>query len=122
MKATIGGKHPHLLYCLAPAMRPRMLLTLDEQEQLLPIPVRVGQAVDTVAQVSMSSLCHARKSLPPPLSLMSSADLRINQQIPCLKLKKAAIPISSSPSQDTMPATGFHGNAFIQGPALSELL
>ncbi len=58
MKATMGGKHPHLLYCLAPAMRPRMLLTLDEKEQLLPVSVRVGQAVDTVAQVYSPS--------PPP--------------------------------------------------------
>ena len=50
MKATIGGKYPHLLYLLVPAMRPRMLLTVDEAGDLLPIQVRVGQAVDTVAQ------------------------------------------------------------------------
>ena len=51
MKTTLAGKHPWLLYTLAPAMRPRMLLTLDTQGQLLSCPVRVGQAVDVVAQV-----------------------------------------------------------------------
>lgn len=51
MKSTLAGKHPWLLYTLAPAMRPRMLLTLDTEGQLLSCPVRVGQAVDVVAQV-----------------------------------------------------------------------
>ena len=51
MKTTIAGKHPWLLFTLAPTMRPRMLLTLDTQGQLLSCPVRVGQAVDVVAQV-----------------------------------------------------------------------
>ena len=79
MKATIGGKHPHLLYCLAPAMRPRMLLTLDEQEQLLPIPVRVGQAVDTVAQVSMSSRCQIPKCfLPAPPSFQQDGHMPLS--------------------------------------------
>lgn len=31
-------------------MRPRMLMTLDPDGALLPTPVRVGQAVDVVAQ------------------------------------------------------------------------
>lgn len=50
MKSTLGGKHHYLLYCLATAMKPRMLMAVDEAGALLPVPVRVGQAVDTVAQ------------------------------------------------------------------------
>eukprot|EP00882_Tetradesmus_deserticola_P024881 GHRQ01027227.1.p1 GENE.GHRQ01027227.1~~GHRQ01027227.1.p1 ORF type:complete len:137 (-),score=33.95 GHRQ01027227.1:477-887(-) len=50
LKATIGAKHHYLLYCLATAMKPRMLLTVDNEGQLLSVPVRVGQAVDVVAQ------------------------------------------------------------------------
>lgn len=34
----------------AAAMKPRMLLTLDGEGQLLSVPVRLGQAVDVVAQ------------------------------------------------------------------------
>lgn len=54
LKATLGGKHPHLFFLLASALRPRMLMTLDLDGKLLPVPVRVGQAVDTVAQVHCS--------------------------------------------------------------------
>ena len=50
LKATIGGRHPAALFYLAAAMRPRMLMTVDEAGALLPVPVRVGQAVDVVAQ------------------------------------------------------------------------
>lgn len=50
MKATIGGRLHSMLYYLAIAMRPRMLMTLDGEGALLPAPVRVGQAVDVVAQ------------------------------------------------------------------------
>ena len=53
MKATLAGNHPHLFYLLASALRPRMLMTLDTEGKLLPVPVRVGQAVDTVAQVGL---------------------------------------------------------------------
>ena len=56
MKATLAGNHPHLFFLLASALRPRMLMTLDADGKLLPVPVRVGQAVDTVAQVFQYAL------------------------------------------------------------------
>merc|ERR550534_510065 len=49
-KATILGKHHYLLYHLVPAMHARMLMTLDENGQVLPTTVRVGQAVDVTGQ------------------------------------------------------------------------
>ena len=52
LKATIGGsQYHHILYFLTPAMKPRMLMTVDKDMNLLPVSVRVGQAVDVVAQV-----------------------------------------------------------------------
>lgn len=54
-KKTIAGKHPWLLFSLACAIRPRMLYTIDEDCKLLPVSVRVGQAIDTVAQVRPGS-------------------------------------------------------------------
>jgi 26S proteasome regulatory subunit N1 len=39
-----------LLYTLAAAMQPRMLVTFDEDLNPLPVPVRVGLAVDVVGQ------------------------------------------------------------------------
>lgn len=60
LKATIGGsQYHHILYFLTPAMKPRMLMTVDKDMNLLPVSVRVGQAVDVVAQVrgSTASCC-----------------------------------------------------------------
>jgi 26S proteasome regulatory subunit N1 len=51
LKSTLAGPHHYLLFTLATAMKPRMLMTLDEKGALLPVPVRVGLAVDVVAQV-----------------------------------------------------------------------
>jgi CRISPR-associated Cas5-like protein len=50
VKSTILGKSHYLLYGLATAIQPRMLVTFDENCQPLPVTVRVGQAVDVVGQ------------------------------------------------------------------------
>lgn len=50
VKQTIVGKYHYLLYFLALAIQPRMLVTFDETLRPLPVPVRVGQAVDVVGQ------------------------------------------------------------------------
>ena len=49
---VILGKSHYLLYGLATAMQPRMLVTFDEELNPLPVSVRVGQAVDVVGAVS----------------------------------------------------------------------
>jgi len=50
LKNIILGKSHYMLYCLVTAMRPRLLMTFDENLKPLPVAVRVGQAVDTVGQ------------------------------------------------------------------------
>lgn len=50
VKSTFLGKHHYLLYHIVPAMHARMLTTLDEEGNVLPVQVRVGQAVDTTGQ------------------------------------------------------------------------
>jgi hypothetical protein len=74
VKSTIGGRAPHMLYMLATGMRPRMLMTIDEDGKLLPVTVRVGQAVDVVAQVRStpahpppSHMCEERRWCRPGL-------------------------------------------------------
>ena len=47
---TLCGSHAFMAFHLAPAMRPRMLMTVDEAGDVVPVSVRVGTAVDTVAQ------------------------------------------------------------------------
>ncbi|CAK7322712.1 unnamed protein product [Dovyalis caffra] len=50
IKGNILGKYHYVLYFLVLAMQPRMLMTVDENLKPLPVPVRVGQAVDVVGQ------------------------------------------------------------------------
>lgn len=50
MKGLILGKAHYLLFLLAPAMHPRLLMTVDEDLEPKPVMVRVGQAIDTVGQ------------------------------------------------------------------------
>merc|ERR1712176_1096895 len=50
LKQTILDKHHYLMYNLASAMVPRFLFTVDVELNLLPVSVRVGQAVETVGQ------------------------------------------------------------------------
>ncbi len=81
VKTTLGGRSPHLLYCLVTAMRPRMLMTIDEEGKLLPVSVRVGQAVDVVAQVRS-----------PPLSLEVQF---ATFSYPCLMCVKQAVEVAA---------------------------
>merc|ERR1712100_215499 len=46
LKGTILAKSHYLLFHLVPAMRPRWLITLDEDLNEIKVSVRVGQAVD----------------------------------------------------------------------------
>lgn len=50
VKNVILAKSHYMLFNLALAMQPRMLITFDEELKPLPITVRVGQAVDVVGQ------------------------------------------------------------------------
>ncbi|KAM7286914.1 26S proteasome non-ATPase regulatory subunit 2 [Ixodes scapularis] len=66
VKSIILGKSHYLLYCLVTAIQPRMLVTFDEKLQPLPVPVRVGQAVDVVGQAGNPRPSPAsRRTLPP---------------------------------------------------------
>merc|ERR1711972_864462 len=47
LKNTILGKSHYALFNIVPAMRPRWLVTLDEDLKEIKVPVRVGAAVDT---------------------------------------------------------------------------
>ncbi|KAF0696800.1 Aste57867_12462 [Aphanomyces stellatus] len=50
MEKTIFDNSHYFLYCIVTAMQPRMLITVDEQGNPLPVSVRVGQAVEVVGQ------------------------------------------------------------------------
>eukprot|EP01006_Ploeotia_vitrea_P036431 TRINITY_DN66017_c8_g1_i3.p1 TRINITY_DN66017_c8_g1~~TRINITY_DN66017_c8_g1_i3.p1 ORF type:complete len:144 (+),score=86.60 TRINITY_DN66017_c8_g1_i3:507-938(+) len=49
-KHTVLGDRHYMMYSLVIAMRPRMLVAVDEDLEPIQVPVRVGQALDTVGQ------------------------------------------------------------------------
>jgi 26S proteasome regulatory subunit N1 len=49
MERTILDNSHYLLFCISTAIQPRMLITVDEQLNPLPVSVRVGQAVSLLS-------------------------------------------------------------------------
>jgi 26S proteasome regulatory subunit N1 len=50
MDQTLLGRHHYCFYLLTPAITPRMLYTVDEEGKAVKVSVRVGEAMDVVAQ------------------------------------------------------------------------
>ena len=50
LSVAILSKHHFLLFSIVSAIRPRMLLTLDEELKPVPVKVKYGAGVDTVGQ------------------------------------------------------------------------
>jgi len=72
LKETVLGKLHYLLYCVAPAVAPRMLVTIDEEGEMLPVSVRVGQAVDTVGQAGQPRRITGFQTHTTPVLLASN--------------------------------------------------
>ena len=60
---------PLLMYFVAPAIGPRFLVTLDEELKILPLQVRVGQAVDVVGQAGKPRTISGFQTLETPVIL-----------------------------------------------------
>lgn len=60
---------PLLLYFIAPAIGPRYLVTLDEELNILPLQVRVGNAIDVVGQAGKPRAITGFTTLPTPVIL-----------------------------------------------------
>ncbi|KCV72142.1 hypothetical protein H696_01546 [Fonticula alba] len=98
---TIFGKYPHLLMMLSLAMRPRMLITLDaESLSPLEVPVRVGQAVDTVAQAGRPKAIAGFQTHKTPVLVASGerAELASEEYIPVSSLLEGIILLKKNPS------------------------
>lgn len=72
MKSTIGGKLHYLLYGLVPAIRPRMLMTINEDGASIPVQVRVGAAVNLVAQAGRPKSISGFQTHSTPVLLASN--------------------------------------------------
>jgi 26S proteasome regulatory subunit N1 len=99
MKATLGAKHHHIIYCLATAMKPRMLLTVDEEGTLLPVPVRVGQAVDVVAQAGRPKTITGFQTHTTPvlMGVGERAELVNEKYIPLSPMLEGTVILKKNP-------------------------
>ncbi|GLC40481.1 hypothetical protein PLESTB_000708900 [Pleodorina starrii] len=104
LKATIGGKHHYLLYCLAAAMKPRMLLTLDEEGRPLPVPCRVGTAVDVVAQAGRPKTITGFQTHATPvlLGVGERAELATEEWLPLSPILEGQVILTKNPEYVAM--------------------
>jgi 26S proteasome regulatory subunit N1 len=99
MGETLTGKHACLLYLLTPALRPRMLLTVDGEGKPLATPVRVGEALDTVAQAGRpkSITGFQTHTTPVLLAVGDRAELATEQYVPASPLLEGVVILTPNP-------------------------
>ena len=78
------GKSHYMLYHLVSAIQPRMLVTFNEDLKPLPVPVRVGQAVDVVGQAGKPKTITGFQTHTTPVLLAHGerAELGTNEYTP----------------------------------------
>lgn len=99
LRETIAGKHHFMLYYLATAMKPRYLLTVDEDGKLLPVSVRVGQAVDTVAQAGRPKTITGFQTHNTPvlLAVGERAELATNEYLSLSPILEGVVILKPNP-------------------------
>merc|ERR1712048_200018 len=105
LKNTILGKSHYLLFNIVPAMRPRWLITLDEDLKELKVPVRVGQAVDITGQAGRPKQITGfqTRTTPVLLQYQDRAELATEEYIPVKKIIEDFVILRKNP--DYQPAT-----------------
>lgn len=99
LKHTLLGDRHHLLYALGLTIRPRMLVTLDENLQSIQVPVRVGQAVDTVGQVGKPKAITGFQTLTTPVLLAHGqrCELATDEYIPLTSVLEGFVILRKNP-------------------------
>jgi len=99
VKTTILGKSHYLLYGLAPALQPRMLVTFDESLRPLPVSVRVGQAVDVVGQAGKPKTITGFQTHTTPVLLAHGerAELATEEYLPVTSIMEGFVILRKNP-------------------------
>lgn len=105
LKNIILGKSPQLLYLLTIAMRPRLLMCLDEDLNPKPVQVRVGQGIDVVGQPGKpkSITGFQTNSTPVLLSHNDKAELATDQFIPYTDILEGFVIVKPNPDSKQKP-------------------
>merc|ERR1712066_806560 len=100
LKGTILGKSHYLLFNVVPAMRPRWLVTLDENLKEIKVPVRVGAAVDTTGQAGRPKQITGFQTRTTPVLLNYSdrAELATEEYLPVATVLEDFIILRKNPN------------------------
>lgn len=96
---VILGRSHYLLYMLAVAMQPRMLVTFDEKLNPLAVPVRVGLAVDVVGQAGKPKTITGFQTHTTPVLLAygERAELATEEYIPLTPIMEGFVILRKNP-------------------------
>jgi len=99
MKNTILSKRHYLLYAIATAIRPRMLMTLDESLKSIPVSVRVGQRVDVVGQAGKPKGITGFQTHKTPVLLGAGerAELATEEYLPLTNVLEGFVILKKNP-------------------------
>ncbi|KAI0694186.1 armadillo-type protein [Cytidiella melzeri] len=106
-KSFILEKYHWMLYFLATAMYPRLLMTLNEELESFPVTVRVGQAVDVVGQAGKPRTISGFQTHTTPVRLGQTerAELATEEFIPFSNVLENFVILQKNPgweSEDKM--------------------
>jgi len=107
LKNTILGKSHYLLFNIVPAMRPRWLVTLDEDLKEIKVPVRVGAAVDTTGQAGRPKQITGFQTRTTPVLLNYSdrAELATEEYVPVATVMEDFIILRKNPNYKPQEAS-----------------
>lgn len=99
-KTTIHAKWHTLLYALAPAISPRSLRCVDEAGAPVKVDVRVGQAVDVVAQAGRPKTITGFQTHTTPvlLGVNDRAELADDTWIPFTAVLEGVVVVRINPA------------------------
>eukprot|EP00463_Aulacantha_scolymantha_P003228 TRINITY_DN402_c1_g1_i1.p1 TRINITY_DN402_c1_g1~~TRINITY_DN402_c1_g1_i1.p1 ORF type:complete len:281 (-),score=36.20 TRINITY_DN402_c1_g1_i1:81-923(-) len=99
MKNSILGNRHYLLFSLVTSIRPRMLITLNEDLEPVPVKVHVGQAMETVAQAGRPKRITGFQTHTTPVLLSAGerAELATDEYIPLTSVLEGFVIIRKNP-------------------------
>lgn len=100
VKNIILSRSHYLLYTLATAMQPRMLVTFDENLNPLTVPVRVGVAVDVVGQAGKPKTITGFQTHTTPvlLAMGERAELATEEYISVTPVMEGFVILQKNPN------------------------
>mmetsp|Transcript_63715 Transcript_63715/g.74641 ORF Transcript_63715/g.74641 Transcript_63715/m.74641 type:complete len:934 (+) Transcript_63715:124-2925(+) len=102
LKTTLLDKTHYLLYYLTCAMKPRMLITVNEDMTWRPVTVRVGQAVETVGQAGKPKTITGFQTHTTPVLISSKerAELGTEEVLSISRVLEGVVILKDNPEYE----------------------